>query len=62
MDLLLKCFCESRRIQAFYTKCLEENVSEEGRVFLMKLVEGSTETSKKIKEYCIKNKKNDVII
>lgn len=49
---LLKCFCESRRSQAFYTKCLDENSSEEETDFLTNLIQESAKTSNEIKQFC----------
>lgn len=51
-DMLLKCFCEARRTQAFFTKCLDEHASEEERTFMIELIKKSAETSKKIKDFC----------
>ncbi|TYR78892.1 S8 family peptidase [Priestia megaterium] len=51
-DMLLKCFCEARRTQAFFTKCLDENSSEEEREFILELIQNSASTSEKIKEFC----------
>ncbi|WP_342470894.1 hypothetical protein [Ureibacillus sp. FSL K6-3587] len=52
-ELILKCFCESRRTQAFYSNCLTEDISEEGREFLLELVQETAKTSNKIKDYCM---------
>lgn len=51
---IMKCFCEARKTQAFFTKCLDENSSEEEREFLTELVKESAATSKKIEEFCKK--------
>lgn len=53
-DILFKCFCEARRSQAFFTKCLEKEITEEEREFLFKLIEESAKTSCKILQSCIK--------
>lgn len=54
-DMLLKCFCEARKTQAFFTKCLDENSSEEEREFLLELVKESARISNKIMEICVIN-------
>ncbi|MBA2871542.1 major intracellular serine protease [Anoxybacillus calidus] len=51
-EMLLKCFCEARRTQAFFTKCLDENSSNEEREFLLELVKESAKTSNKIMDFC----------
>lgn len=51
-DMLLKCYCEARKTQAFFTKCLDENSSEEEREFILELVKESAKTSRKIREFC----------
>lgn len=51
-DMLLKCFCEARRTQAFFTKCLDEGSTDEEKEFLIDLVQESAETTKKIKKFC----------
>jgi major intracellular serine protease len=51
-EMLLKCFCEARRTQAFFTKCLDENSSNEEREFLLELVKESAKTSNKIMKFC----------
>ncbi|ONK21638.1 hypothetical protein BLX87_20680 [Bacillus sp. VT-16-64] len=50
-DKLLQCLCESRRTQAFYTKCLNEAVTEEEKDFLGELVKDATRTSNDIKKF-----------
>jgi major intracellular serine protease len=51
-EMLLKCFCEARKTQAFFTKCLDENSSNEEREFLLELVKESAKTSNKIMDFC----------
>ena len=51
-ELLLKCFCEARRTQAFFTSCLTEESTDEERKFILELVQNSTQTSNKIREFC----------
>jgi major intracellular serine protease len=51
-DLLLKCFCETRKSQAFYTKCIDECSSDMERNFLIELAQESAKTSNRIQEYC----------
>lgn len=52
---LLQCFCEARRTQAFYSKCLVYAVTEEEKEFLGELVKTATKTSNEIKEFCESN-------
>lgn len=49
---ILQCFCEARRTQSFYSKCLEEVSTEEEKEFLWRLVEEATKSSNDIKEFC----------
>jgi len=51
-EMLLKCFCEARKTQAFFTKCLDENSTEEEKEFIAELVKEYAKTSKKILEFC----------
>ncbi|KYD24274.1 hypothetical protein B4113_2479 [Geobacillus sp. B4113_201601] len=51
-EMLLKCFCEARKTQAFFTKCLDENSTEEEKEFIAELVKEYAKTSNKILEYC----------
>lgn len=51
-EMLLKCFCEARKTQAFFTKCLDENSTEEEKEFIAELVQEYAKTSKKILEFC----------
>lgn len=53
-EMLIKCFCEARKTQAYFTKCLDLESSDEERDFLLELVKESANTSKKIKEFCEK--------
>lgn len=53
-EIMIKCFCESRKAQAFYTRCLDENSSEEEKEFLMHLIKESALTSRKILDFCKK--------
>jgi major intracellular serine protease len=53
-EMLLKCFCEARKTQAYFTKCLDEESSKEEREFILELVQESAKTSNKIKEFCEK--------
>jgi major intracellular serine protease len=50
--VLLKCFCEARKAQAYFTKCLDMNSSLEEREFILDLVKESAETSNKIRNFC----------
>ncbi|ELK46803.1 hypothetical protein D479_09055 [Halobacillus sp. BAB-2008] len=49
---LIKCFCEARKSQALYTKCLPKATTKEEKDLLMSLVETSAATSEKIREFC----------
>lgn len=51
-ELILKCFCESRKTQAFFSKCLSENLSETERSFIIELIKDSSNLSEKISNYC----------
>ncbi|MER2006386.1 MAG: S8 family peptidase [Psychrobacillus sp.] len=51
-SLLLKCFCEARKSQAFYTQCLDEHTSESEREFLMYLIQESATAASYIKNMC----------
>jgi major intracellular serine protease len=53
-ETMIKCFCEARKTQAFFTKCLNDNATDEEREFLMELVKESAATSKKILDFCKK--------
>ncbi|MGR6898351.1 hypothetical protein [Rummeliibacillus sp. BSL5] len=49
-ELFVKCYCESRKTQAYLTQCLDK-CPEEQREYLIELVEKTASTSKKIKEF-----------
>jgi major intracellular serine protease len=49
---LLECFCESRKTQAFYSKCIDEAQTEEEKDFLRELVKMAAKTSNEIKQFC----------
>lgn len=51
-SLPLKCFCEARKSQAFFTQCLTENSTENERQFLISLIQESASTAKHIKNLC----------
>lgn len=51
-SLLLKCFCEARKSQAFFTQCLNENSTENEREFLISLIQESASTAMHIKNIC----------
>lgn len=53
-DLLIKCFCEARKTQAYFTKCLDLELSSEDREFLLELIKDSASASNKVKEFCEK--------
>ncbi|MGE7692080.1 S8 family peptidase [Lysinibacillus sp. NPDC097214] len=50
-SLLLKCLCEARKSQAFFTQCLNENLTENERKFLISLIQESASTAMDIKKY-----------
>lgn len=49
-SLLLKCFCEARKSQAFFTQCLNEYSTENERELLISLIQDSVSTAKHIKD------------
>jgi len=49
---LLECFCQSRKTQAFYSKCIDEAQTEEEKEFLSELVKAAAKTSNEIKQFC----------
>ncbi|MGE7692017.1 S8 family peptidase [Lysinibacillus sp. NPDC097214] len=51
-SLLLKCFCEARKTQAFFTQCLNEDSTEYERKFLISLIQESASTAMHIKNLC----------
>lgn len=51
-ELLIKCFCEARKTQAFLTRCLDENSTEHDREFLIGLIQEAAATSNKVKKMC----------
>jgi len=51
-SLLLKCFCEARKSQAYFTQCLNESSTESEREFLLSLIQESASTAKHIKNLC----------
>lgn len=53
-SLLLKCFCEARKSQAFFTQCLNEQSSDKEREFLISLIKESASTASYIKNMCAK--------
>lgn len=54
-ELLMACFCETRRSQAFFTKCLEQNLPSQEKEFLLDIIIDLATTSKKIQEFCKKD-------
>ncbi|QNK89842.1 S8 family peptidase [Sporosarcina sp. resist] len=51
-SLLIKCFCEVRKSQAFFTQCLNENSTENESEFLISLIQESASTAEHIKNLC----------
>lgn len=50
--LLLKCFSEARKSQAFFTECLNKNSTEKEREFLISLIQESASTANHIRNLC----------
>lgn len=50
---LLHCFCDARKTQAYYTKCLDTVSTAEEKQFLLELVSEATKNSNRIKELCL---------
>ena len=50
--LLLKCFCEARKTQAFFTQCLTDSSSERERDFLLDLIRESASKAEYIRNFC----------
>lgn len=50
--LLLKCFCEARKSQSFFTQCLTDSSTEKERAFLISLVQESASRANQIKYLC----------
>lgn len=53
-EMLLKCFCEARKTQAYFTKCLDEQSTKAEKDFILDLIKESAKTSNKIREFCKK--------
>lgn len=53
-ETLIRCFCETRKTQAFLVRCLNQNTSEEDEEFLMELIKETSLISKRIEKYCKK--------
>lgn len=51
-ELLMKCFCETRKSQAFFTQCLNKSFNQQERDFLIKLIQESATKARFIKELC----------
>ncbi len=51
-EILTKCFCEARKTQSFFTKCLDLSLSNEDEDFLHELIIDSAIIANKIKGYC----------
>lgn len=50
--LLLECFCEARKSQAYFTKCLEKAQNKKERDFILSLIVEAAQTANYIKDYC----------
>lgn len=57
---MMKCFCEARRTQSYFTKCLNERATLEERELLIEIVQEYTKTSNKLRDFCEK-KLNDSV-
>jgi major intracellular serine protease len=57
---MMKCFCEARRTQSYFTKCLNEQATLEERELLIEIVQEYTKTSNKLRDFC-ENKLNDSV-
>ncbi|WP_042477593.1 S8 family peptidase [Bacillus ndiopicus] len=51
-ELLIKCFGEVRKTQAFFTQCLNDYCSPEDKEFLISLIQESKSTTNKLKKLC----------
>ncbi|CAM3997763.1 hypothetical protein [Mesobacillus zeae] len=49
---ILDCFCEARKTQAFYTRCLDADLTEEERDLILALIMESATVSNKISRFC----------
>lgn len=46
-------FCQARKTQAFYSKCLEQHdYSQREKEIIYELIKDAAETSNKLKDYC----------
>ncbi len=58
-ERLFQCFCEARKVQGFFSKCLDQNCTKEEKELFLDLVQDYTRASNKIKEYCSNNYHNN---
>jgi len=52
LELLLKCYCEARKSQSFFTKCLTKAKNEKEKTLLLKLIQEMSDNSNYIKNVC----------
>ncbi|GAA0464250.1 hypothetical protein GCM10008935_19990 [Alkalibacillus silvisoli] len=52
---IFKCYCQARKAQAFYSKCLDQHDSSpEEKEIIYELIADAAKTSKKLRDYCSK--------
>ncbi len=50
---LFQCYCQARKAQAFYSKCLDQHdYSPEEKELLYEIIADAAKTSNKLKNYC----------
>ncbi len=54
---LIKCYCESRKAQTFFTNCLNNAHSLEEKELIYELISQAVESSNKIRNYCSSREK-----
>jgi hypothetical protein len=54
-EQLFRCFCEARKIQGFFTECLNQCCEKEEEDLLAELVKDYTRAANRIKSFCSKN-------
>ncbi|MFD2658531.1 hypothetical protein [Gracilibacillus thailandensis] len=53
---LMACYCKTREISNFYSRCLEkEGMTNEDKEIIYELLLNSVNSSNKLKKYCEKN-------
>ncbi|WP_157860756.1 hypothetical protein [Bacillus sp. LL01] len=52
-ETIYKCYCQARKAQAFYSKCLDNtNFSPREKEIIYELIKEAAETSNRLKAYC----------